>query len=141
MIRGFRTDIDIFREENVPLFTQLEELVSEYQKITGGLEVEWEGEPKTVPQLQPYLKSRDRSIRERAFRTQTTAYLGQLDHSTRLHRPVPLATRSRGTRLRELRGDISRQAVLRYTRTTAAPFTAQLKNRNALDRSSHAVSW
>ena len=79
VVRGLRTDIDIFREENVPLFTQLEELVSQYQKITGGLEVEWEGERKTVPQLQPYLKSRDRSIRERAFRTQTTAYLGQRD--------------------------------------------------------------
>ncbi len=77
VLRGMRIDIEIFREENVPLFTQLEELVSEYQKITGGLEVEWNGERKTVPQLQPYLKSRDRSIREQAFRKQVAAYLGQ----------------------------------------------------------------
>jgi oligoendopeptidase F len=75
VLRGMRTDIEIFREENVPLFAQLEELVSEYQKITGGLEVEWDGERKTVPQLQPFLKSRDRNVRERAFRTQAGAYL------------------------------------------------------------------
>jgi oligoendopeptidase F len=77
VLRGMRTDIEIFREENVPLFTQLEELVSEYQKITGGLTVDWDGERKTVPQLQPFLKARDRDVRERAFRKQATAYLEQ----------------------------------------------------------------
>lgn len=77
VLRGMRTDIEIFREENVPLFTQLEELVSEYQKITGGLDVDWEGERKTIPQLQPFMKSRDREVRERAFRLQCNAYLGQ----------------------------------------------------------------
>jgi oligoendopeptidase F len=75
VLRGMRTDIEIFREANVPLFTQLEELVSEYQKITGGLSVDWDGERKTVPQLQPFLKSRDRAVRERAFRKQAAAYL------------------------------------------------------------------
>jgi oligoendopeptidase F len=77
VIRGFRTDIEIFREENVPLFSLIEELVAAYQKITGGLEVEWDGQKKTVPQLQPYLKERDRGIRERAFRVGTEAYAGR----------------------------------------------------------------
>lgn len=79
VLRGMRTDIEIFREENVPLFTQLEELVSEYQKITGGLEVDWDGERKTIPQLQPFMKSRDRTVRERAFRAQCAVYLEQRD--------------------------------------------------------------
>ena len=43
-LRGFRTDIEIFREENVPLFSELETLVAAYQKITGGLTVDWNGE-------------------------------------------------------------------------------------------------
>lgn len=77
VLRGMRTDIEIFREENVPLFTQLEELVSEYQKITGGLAVDWDGDRKTIPQLQPFMKSRDRAVRERAFRAQCAAYLEQ----------------------------------------------------------------
>ena len=45
-----------------------EELSARYQKITGGLSVDWDGERETVPQLQPFLKSKDRATRERAFR-------------------------------------------------------------------------
>jgi oligoendopeptidase F len=78
-LRNFRSDIEIFREENVPLFAQLEEMTSEYQKITGGLEVEWNGERKTIPQLQPFLKDRDRAVRERAFRLGASAYLARRD--------------------------------------------------------------
>jgi oligoendopeptidase F len=74
-VRRFRTDAEIFREENVPLFSELEELSAAYQKITGGLTAEWDGERKTIPQLQPYLKSNDRGVRERAFLLGAGAYL------------------------------------------------------------------
>jgi oligoendopeptidase F len=77
VLRGFRTDIEIFREENVPLFSELETLVASYQKVTGGLTVQWEGEAKTIPQLQPFLKARDRAVREKAFRLGAGAYLEQ----------------------------------------------------------------
>lgn len=78
-IRRFRTDAEIFREANVPLFSELEELSAAYQKIVGGLSAEWEGERKTIPQLQPYLKSPDRAVRERAFRLGSAAYLEKRD--------------------------------------------------------------
>jgi oligoendopeptidase F len=78
-LRRFRTDAEIFREANVPLFAEIEELSAGYQKITGGLTVEWDGERKTVPQLQPYLKSNDRPTRERAFRLGAGAYLDKRD--------------------------------------------------------------
>jgi len=78
-LRRFRTDIEIFREANVARFSQIEELSASYQKITGGLSVEWEGESKTIPQLQPYLKDRDRAVRERAFRLGAQAYLDKRD--------------------------------------------------------------
>ena len=64
----FRTSIEIFREANVPLFSELEELSARYQRITGSMTVEWEGQERPLPQLQPYLKSPDRAVRERAFR-------------------------------------------------------------------------
>jgi oligoendopeptidase F len=76
-LRRFRTDIEIFREANVARFAQIEELSAAYQKITGGLSVQWDGESKTIPQLQPYLKSNDRTQRERAFRLGAEAYLAQ----------------------------------------------------------------
>src|ERR1019366_8663063 len=64
----------------------LEELEATYDKITGGLTVDWNGEPKTVPELQPFLLDRDRGIRERAYRLGAEAYIdkreeiGQLFH-------------------------------------------------------------
>jgi len=78
-LKRFRTDIEIFREANVPRFSQIEELSAGYQKITGGLSVDWDGEAKTIPQLQPYLKSANRAERERAFRLGADAYLGKRD--------------------------------------------------------------
>jgi len=79
VIKGFRADVEIFREDNVPLISQLEELGTEYEKITGGLTVDWDGQSKTIPQLQPYLKSRERAIRERAFRLGAGAYVARRD--------------------------------------------------------------
>ena len=78
-VARFRTDAEIFREENVPITAELEELSAAYQKIVGGLTVEWEGETKTIPQLQPYLKERDRQVRERAWRAGNEAYLARRD--------------------------------------------------------------
>lgn len=77
VLREFRSDIAIFREANVPLFTELEEHVAAYQKVAGGLSVEWDGQTLTVPQLQPFLKGPDRAVRERAFRAGAQAYLAQ----------------------------------------------------------------
>ncbi len=78
-LRRFRTDIEIFREANVSRFAKLEEHSAAYQKRTGGLSVDWDGEAKTIPQLQPYLKATDRSVRERAFRLGANAYLAHRD--------------------------------------------------------------
>jgi len=78
-VQRFRTDAEIFREENVALFAELEELSAQYQKVVGGLTAQWEGETKTIPQLQPYLKERDRQIRERAWRLGNEAYLARRD--------------------------------------------------------------
>lgn len=78
-LRKFRTDAEIFREENVPRFSKLEELEAGYDKIVGSLSVDWEGERKTIPQLQPFMQSRDRDERERAFRLGAAAYLDRRD--------------------------------------------------------------
>ncbi len=78
-IRRFRSDIEIFREPNVARFAKLEEYSAAYQKRTGGLSVDWDGTPKTIPQLQPFLKAADRDVRERAFRAGAEAYLAHRD--------------------------------------------------------------
>jgi len=73
----FRTAIEIFREANVPIFADIEELSARYQRITGSMTALWDGVERPLPQLQPFLKSNDRAIRERAFRAATQPYLDQ----------------------------------------------------------------
>ncbi len=73
----FRTQIEIFREENVPIFAELEERSARYQRITGSMTALWDGVERPLPQLQPFLKSRDRQVRERAFRAASQPYLDQ----------------------------------------------------------------
>ena len=75
----FRTQIEIFRDENVPIFAELEEHSARYQRITGSIMVEWEGVELPLPHLQPYLKSPDRAVRERAFRASSLPYIQRRD--------------------------------------------------------------
>ena len=75
----FRTQIEIFRDENVPIFAELEEHSARYQRITGSIMVSWEGVELPLPHLQPYLKSPDRAVRERAFRAASLPYIERRD--------------------------------------------------------------
>ncbi len=78
-IARFRRGAELFREANVPLSTEVEEHSARYQKITGGLTVQWEGVEKTLPELQPILQGTDRVLRERAFRLGCQAYAEKRD--------------------------------------------------------------
>lgn len=73
-VARFRTAAELFREENVPLTAEMEEHSARYQKLTGGLTVHWDGVETTLPELQLYLQSPDRAVRERAFRLNCDAY-------------------------------------------------------------------
>ena len=77
LVRELRTDVELFREANLPRMSELEEMEATYDKITGGLTVDWDGERKTIPALGPYLLEQDRAVRERAFRAAAGAYLDQ----------------------------------------------------------------
>lgn len=61
-------DIELFREENIPLMVKESELSSKYGAIYGKMTVDMDGEEKTMQQLAVYLKSADRSVREKAWR-------------------------------------------------------------------------
>jgi oligoendopeptidase F len=74
-LERFRTAIRLFREASVPIFTELEELGTAYQRVTGSMTAEWEGERKPLPMLAPFLQSPDRTVRERAWRATVAPYL------------------------------------------------------------------
>ena len=67
MLRGMRTDVEIFRMENIPLGVRQTELVTEAQTINGAMTVEFEGQEMTFPQMSKYLESNDRSQRQAAW--------------------------------------------------------------------------
>ncbi|MBP72140.1 MAG: hypothetical protein CMA70_00955 [Euryarchaeota archaeon] len=69
MLRGMRTDVEIFRKENIPLGVRQTELVTEAQTINGAMTVEFEGQEMTFPQMGKYLESNDRSQRQAAWMT------------------------------------------------------------------------
>ncbi|MDQ4045483.1 MAG: M3 family oligoendopeptidase [Chloroflexota bacterium] len=78
-LRKFRTNRDLFREENIPLEQELQGLSARYSKVTGGMTVEWDGKEIPIPQLAKYLLSPDRDTRERAFRLQFAPYIAERD--------------------------------------------------------------
>lgn len=74
-LRRFRTDRDLFREENIPLQQEISKLNNEYNKICGSMNVEWEGEEIPLPRLNPFIQSPDRETREKAWRLQFQPYI------------------------------------------------------------------
>ena len=68
LLRGMRVDIELFREANIPLETELAELDQKYNQIIGRMTVEFEGATRTMPQMARFLEETDRALRERAWK-------------------------------------------------------------------------
>jgi oligoendopeptidase F len=67
-MRDMRAQIEIFREENLPLQAEESKLELDYSKITGAQTIEWDGEEVTLTALSPVLYETDRTRRESAWR-------------------------------------------------------------------------
>jgi oligoendopeptidase F len=76
VIRSMKNAADLFRPANIPLLTELAKLDNEYDKLTGALRADWEGEEKNLSQLAVFLQDKDRSVRERAWKISTNLWLG-----------------------------------------------------------------
>ncbi|RMG80688.1 MAG: M3 family oligoendopeptidase [Bacteroidetes bacterium] len=59
--------IRIFREQNIPLKTEIEKKAQQYGAITGQLTVEINGQEVTMPKANAYLEQPDRSFRKEAY--------------------------------------------------------------------------
>lgn len=67
-LRNMRSDLEIFREENLPLQTEESKISLEYDKLSGAQTVEWDGKEVTLAQLTPVQHDPNRERRERAWR-------------------------------------------------------------------------
>ena len=64
----WQADVDLYRDENVPIFTEITKLTTEYDKLCAAMMVEFDGKPLTLQQLGRYMEEPDRDVRERAWR-------------------------------------------------------------------------
>lgn len=77
--RMIKEEVELFREKNIPLQTELQLLSQEYQTICGAMTVQFKGKEHTLPQMKKYLLEADRGLREGAWRATTARRLKDKD--------------------------------------------------------------
>ncbi len=65
--RSTENDVELFREDNVPLETEDQKLGQRYQKLTGAMTVEFQGEERTLQQMARFLEEPQRDVRQQAW--------------------------------------------------------------------------
>lgn len=67
-LRSVRKNIELFREENIPLQAELSVLAQQYGVISGKMTVEVNGQEYTLQQAAKFLEHHDRLLREEVYR-------------------------------------------------------------------------
>jgi oligoendopeptidase F len=68
LVRDTQAEVELFRDENVPIQTELEKLSQTYQQVTGAMTVSFEGKEQTLPMMARYQEAADRAVRESSWR-------------------------------------------------------------------------
>ena len=66
-LRAVEMNISIFREENIPLFTALNNLAQEFSTVSGSMSVVIDGKEMTLPQAAKLLQLNDRNKRKEVY--------------------------------------------------------------------------
>jgi oligoendopeptidase F len=67
MIRNLKKEIELFREENIPLFTEINTETQKYASVSGAMTVEMNGKEITLQEAAVVLQSTDRAKREEVY--------------------------------------------------------------------------
>jgi oligoendopeptidase F len=67
-IRSLKTEIELFREENIALYSEEQTLSQKYSAVVGSMTIEHEGTTYTMQQAAKFLESHDRDLRETIWR-------------------------------------------------------------------------
>lgn len=77
-------EIELFREENIPLSVEERKLANKYGGSFSKITVTYKGEEKTLSQLAPYLKDPDRKVREEVWRLRNEKMLEKREEFNQL---------------------------------------------------------
>jgi len=64
---NIQKDLDVFREENIPLQTEIQTKAQEYAALSGAMSIEWKGEEITMPRAGAILQSTNREERKEVY--------------------------------------------------------------------------
>lgn len=78
-LRDVKQSIEIYRDENVALLSELQEKAQEFSAITGAMNVQWKGDELTLQQAANVLKQQNREEREAMFNLVKTRRLQDKD--------------------------------------------------------------
>jgi len=67
LIRNLRKEVEIFREENVPLLTEVTIETQKYAQLSGAMTIAWQGQEITLQQAAVYLLSPNRAERQQVY--------------------------------------------------------------------------
>lgn len=67
MIRSMRKSLEIYREENVPIKTKIQQETQKFGQLSGAMSVEHDGKELTLQQAAVLLQSTDRELRKTVF--------------------------------------------------------------------------
>ena len=68
LLRDLAADVELFRQENIPLQTEDTKLDQQYDETCGAMTVDFDGQERTLPQMAKYLEETDRATRQDAWR-------------------------------------------------------------------------
>lgn len=75
LYRKWSADVEIFRDDNIPLETEITKLVTEYDKTMGAMVVNFRGKEYTLQQLGRFIEEPDRQTRQEAWELTTNRRL------------------------------------------------------------------
>lgn len=78
-LRSIKKSLELFREKNIPLQTELQVEQQKYQGITGAMSVTLNGHEYTLEQAANFLKDLDRKVRQEAWESITERRLQDKD--------------------------------------------------------------
>jgi oligoendopeptidase F len=78
-LRNMRAEADLFRDSNLPLFSDQQKLSIAYDKIYGAQTVQWEGEEVTLTRLAMVFHQPDRARREKAWNLKAARQLSDAE--------------------------------------------------------------
>lgn len=73
--KSIKVDVDLFKEENIDLETQVDLISQEYQTLYGSMTVDYKQKTYTLPQINKFLQDVDRSVREEVWLLKTNKLL------------------------------------------------------------------